>query len=1136
MSTQFETGFDDGDIIEANHVKQFAEPINELESGAALFRVATNSSGAYEVDFRTSANSNGHSINSLTQGQVIVFKASHDSPASATLKVLRNDSPGSEIHPLYLGDAQAGADDILEDQMVMVVFNNTTTPRFDVIGISSAATGGGGLTSPVAVADGGTGATTAAGARANLDVPSNSDLSTGLAGKANSSHTHAASDITSGTLSVTRGGTGGGTASAARTSLGAQAQDNALDEISALSMAKGDIFVHDGTAVAKLGPGSNGQVLTSDSAESTGLKWATASGGGGGVSDLDDLSDVVISSPVSGQVLRHNGTVFVNDELAIADVADLQDELDDKSDVGHTHAASDITSGTLGLARGGTGANLSATGGAGQVLKQTSSGANVSVAALSTSDLPTGISAANIGSGSVSNAEFGYLDGVTSAIQTQLDGKLSGTVPISSGGTGATSAGAARTNLGAQAQSSALDAIAGLSMAKGDILVHNGTQLTKMSPGTNGQLLSADSAQSTGLGWVTGSGGGSPTGTSNKVAYFNSSGALASTTNLSFVASNTQMGVGPDAPISTLHVSSSATGSANGTTGIVVSRGSEYLNFEAGPSGDSHVGTSTPSAFSLRTNNYARFTLNSNGKCTLFPEIVGGQQLRITDYASGAVTGYKGIELDIPGYNTLRMEVGTSNDSYVGTTASEAFSLRTNNTARFTINGSGKCTRFPEIVGGQQLRITDYATGAVTGYKGIELDIPGYNTLRMEVGTSNDSYVGTTASEAFSLRTSNTARFTINGSGKCTLFPELSEQRIKLGFASSVVNGSKGIEIDNGSHYVRMEAGNADDSYVGTATMSDFHLRRNDVSLMALRNGRVELLNNIGLRFNEAASNGSNYVELKSPASLSGNVSLTLPAADGTANQYLKTDGSGNLSWGTGPAGSGATNALAIWSSSGTVSYASGFSRSGSELVAPTLTTSLGQVFSNESYITLYGNSGGAIRADFQSSKTYIPAVRNYAAGQLMYWNSDGELLYQYSRGAHKEEIQPIELSMDDLMKWRPVEFKWKENFGGNQDIGFIAEEVAAVCPRAATYDQPWDYTNEKTGEYAVDESGMPKRLKGEQVAAGVKYEKAWIPMLAAVQSFYRRYQDDSVKHQDDLAKLEAKLEKRLAALEGARN
>ena len=40
------------------------------------------------------------------------------------------------------------------------------------------------------------------------------------------------------------------------------------------------------------------------------------------------------------------------------------------------------------------------------------------------SKLSTGIDAAKIGNGSVSNTEFEYLDGVTSAIQTQLDAKL----------------------------------------------------------------------------------------------------------------------------------------------------------------------------------------------------------------------------------------------------------------------------------------------------------------------------------------------------------------------------------------------------------------------------------------------------------------------------------------------------------------------------------------------------------------------------------------------------------------------------------------------------------------------------------------------------------------------------------------
>ena len=40
---------------------------------------------------------------------------------------------------------------------------------------------------------------------------------------------------------------------------------------------------------------------------------------------------------------------------------------------------------------------------------------------------------------------------------------------------------------------------------------------------------------------------------------------------------------------------------------------------------------------------------------------------------------------------------------------------------------------------------------------------------------------------------------------------------------------------------------------------------------------------------------------------------FTLPAADGTAGQYLKTDGSGALSWGTPPDESGGVTHLSTW-------------------------------------------------------------------------------------------------------------------------------------------------------------------------------------------------------------------------------
>ena len=57
------------------------------------------------------------------------------------------------------------------------------------------------------------------------------------------------------------------------------------------------------------------------------------------------------------------------------------------------------------------------------------------------------------------------------------------------------------------------------------------------------------------------------------------------------------------------------------------------------------------------------------------------------------------------------------------------------------------------------------------------------------------------------------------------------------------------------------------------------------------------------LRFSD--SDSSNYVAFKSPATVSSNVSWILPNADGSADTFLKTDGSGNLTWDTAGGGAG---------------------------------------------------------------------------------------------------------------------------------------------------------------------------------------------------------------------------------------
>jgi len=53
------------------------------------------------------------------------------------------------------------------------------------------------------------------------------------------------------------------------------------------------------------------------------------------------------------------------------------------------------------------------------------------------------------------------------------------------------------------------------------------------------------------------------------------------------------------------------------------------------------------------------------------------------------------------------------------------------------------------------------------------------------------------------------------------------------------------------------------------------------------------------LKIKEGTNNGTHHVQLKSPNSLSANVEFELPSADGSADQFLKTNGSGVLSFDT---------------------------------------------------------------------------------------------------------------------------------------------------------------------------------------------------------------------------------------------
>lgn len=136
---------------------------------------------------------------------------------------------------------------------------------------------------------------------------------------------------------------------------GATALDD-LTDVTITTPATGQVLTYNGTtwingtgaavtlaATAPVSPSNGDLWIDSDnfntyvyySSDSAWVQTASPTGGGG-ASDLDGLSDVTITTPSTGQVLKYNGSAWVND----TDATSGSSALDDLTDVVITAAAS----------------------------------------------------------------------------------------------------------------------------------------------------------------------------------------------------------------------------------------------------------------------------------------------------------------------------------------------------------------------------------------------------------------------------------------------------------------------------------------------------------------------------------------------------------------------------------------------------------------------------------------------------------------------------------------------------------------------------------------------------------------------------------------------------------------------------
>ena len=88
------------------------------------------------------------------------------------------------------------------------------------------------------------------------------------------------------------------------------------------------------------------------------------------------------------------------------------------------------------------------------------------------------------------------------------------------------------------------------------------------------------------------------------------------------------------------------------------------------------------------------------------------------------------------------------------------------------------------------------------------------------------------------------------------------------------------------------------DHVAGTLTGSSALIADSNLAIDTLNVGN-SLTTGGEVRFNEGTNNGTNFIGIKSPNAVTTSQTFTLPDGDGTAGQFLKTDGSGNLDFET---------------------------------------------------------------------------------------------------------------------------------------------------------------------------------------------------------------------------------------------
>jgi hypothetical protein len=176
------------------------------------------------------------------------------------------------------------------------------------------------------------------------------------------------------------------------------------------------------------------------------------------------------------------------------------------------------------------------------------------------------------------------------------------------------------------------------------------------------------------------------------------------------------------------------------------------------------------------------------------------------------------------------------------------------------------------------------------------------------------------------------------------------------------------------------------------------------------------------LRF--ADSDSSNWVAFQAPATVSSNITWTLPAADGTSGQFLSTNASGTLSWASG------SLSLTDQTASASTHY-------------PLITTA---------------SSGTVTSANVSSTKfTFQPSTGTLSA----------TVFTETSSIALKENFTPIDNALEKILQLTAWIYDRKDG-SQKQEAGLVVEQVYPIIPNVV----------------ALDENGKPSSINYSRFSA----------------------------------------------------